>query len=190
MKVNLVGNKLRSFSDGLKRARNERDWTQADLAEKMDVSIETVRNWEQGRNPPNGEKLLKLCDLFDCDLDYLFYRIDCKTHDIKFIHEQTGLSVEAIEKIESFKKEDGCKHWAIYLSQMIESMEFDQMMNEIAVYMTYNKVESRFLSQGKPYVEINEIIDFETAQLWKASNTFGNMLETLGQAQRKKEAEA
>ena len=184
-----MGNNIHSFSKGLKRARKGKNWTQSDLAEKMDVSLETVRNWEQGRNPPSGDKLLKLCDLFDCDMDYLFYRIDCKTHDIKFIHEQTGLSMEAIEKIESFQKEERCNHWPIYLSQMIESPEFDQMMSEIAIFMTHNKIEARFLMQGKPFLAIDEI-DFETAQLWKASNTFSRILETLGQVQRMKEVKS
>lgn len=189
MKVNIVGNKIHNFSKGLKRARKGKNWTQSDLAEKMDVSLETVRNWEQGRNPPSGDKLLKLCDLFDCDMDYLFYRIDCKTHDIKYIHEQTGLSVEAIERLESSQKEERCNYWPIYLSKIIESPEFDQMMSEIAIFMTHNKMEARFLMQGKPFLAIDEI-DFETAQLWKASNTFSRILETLGQAQRMKEVKS
>lgn len=97
--------KLYSLKEGLKRARKEAGLTQADLAEKMGVHIKTVMNWEQGIAEPPLGTLMELTELYHCDLDYLTGRLDQKTHDLQFIHDQTGLSEKAIEKLQSFMTE-------------------------------------------------------------------------------------
>ena len=88
-----------SFKDGLKRARKDNGYTQKSFAEKFKISIDTVKNWEQGRNVPEIKTLEKLCNFFDCDLDYLFGNIECKKHDTQFIKDKTGLSEKAIEEL-------------------------------------------------------------------------------------------
>ena len=93
--------KLYSLKEGLKRARKEAGLTQADLAEKMGVHIKTVMNWEQGIAEPSLGTLMDLTEIYHCDLDYLTGRLDQKTHDLQFIHDQTGLSEKAIEKLQS-----------------------------------------------------------------------------------------
>lgn len=93
--------KLYSLKERLKRARKEAGLTQADLAEKMGVHIKTVMNWEQGIAEPPLGTLMELTELYHCDLDYLTGRLDQKTHDLQFIHDQTGLSEKAIEKLQS-----------------------------------------------------------------------------------------
>ena len=97
--------KLYSLSEGLKRARKEAGLTQAQLAEKYGVHIKTVMNWEQGIAEPPLGTLMKLTELYHCDLDYLTGRLDQKTHDLQFIHDQTGLSEKAIEKLRSLVTE-------------------------------------------------------------------------------------
>ena len=97
--------KLYSLKEGLKRARKEAGLTQADLAEKMGVHIKTVMNWEQGIAEPPLGTLMELTELYHCDLDYLTGRLDQKTHDLQFIHDQTGLSEKAIEKLRLFMTE-------------------------------------------------------------------------------------
>lgn len=97
--------RLYSLKEGLKRARKEAGLTQADLAEKMGVHIKTVMNWEQGIAEPPLGTLMELTELYHCDLDYLTGRLDQKTHDLQFIHDQTGLSEKAIEKLQSFMTE-------------------------------------------------------------------------------------
>lgn len=97
---------LRSFSNGFKNARthaldaNGKKYTQDSFAEEFGVSVDTVKNWEQGRVTPNVKTLIELCDFFECDMDYLFGTLDCKKHDIQFIHNETGLSETAIKELE------------------------------------------------------------------------------------------
>lgn len=97
--------KLYSLKEGLKRARKEAGLTQAELADRMNVHIKTVMNWEQGIAEPPLGTLMDLTELYHCDLDYLTGRLDQKTHDLQFIHDQTGLSEKAIEKLQSFMTE-------------------------------------------------------------------------------------
>lgn len=46
--------------------------TQEDLAEKMNISRQTVSKWELGTAQPEMDKALELCRLFNCSLDNLF----------------------------------------------------------------------------------------------------------------------
>ena len=98
-----------SIAEGLKRARRQYNEgkskelriTQEELAERLGVSLKTVMNWEQGQAIPSVETLMDLAEIYHCDLDYLTGRLDQKTHDLQFIHDQTGLSEKAIEKLQS-----------------------------------------------------------------------------------------
>lgn len=58
------------------------------------------RNWINGVNyPKTMNDVLLLCNALDCDLDYFFTDMPCKTHDMQFIHDETGLSTEAVERL-------------------------------------------------------------------------------------------
>lgn len=94
------------FAKGFKNARKSAGYTQQSFADSFNVAtVETIRNWEQGRNIPEIDTIDKLCSIFNCDLDYLFGRIDYKTHNNKFICETTGLSEEAVETLMFIKQE-------------------------------------------------------------------------------------
>lgn len=47
-----------------RRVRRRLGWSQAEFAERIDVSLDTIRNWEQGRRCPTGaaRALLKVLD--------------------------------------------------------------------------------------------------------------------------------
>lgn len=92
-----MGSKLHTFSSGCRRARKKAGYTQQSFADAIHFSVESVRNWEQGRVVPERSTIEKLCDFFKCDMDYLFDRIDYETHDLSFICKYTGLSEEAVK---------------------------------------------------------------------------------------------
>lgn len=60
-----------SFSDNLYRLRAERNMTQEQLAMLMGVSRQAISKWESARAYPEMDKLVRLCDVFGCDLDEL-----------------------------------------------------------------------------------------------------------------------
>lgn len=59
------------FSERLKSEREKNGWSQADLAEKIHVSRQSVSKWETGKNYPNIEIIIDLSDLFGITIDEL-----------------------------------------------------------------------------------------------------------------------
>ncbi len=51
--------------------RKERAISQGDLARELDVSRQAVSKWEQGQSTPDPQKLLKLAELLQTDVQYL-----------------------------------------------------------------------------------------------------------------------
>ena len=59
------------LAENIKRARKERKWTQAVLAEKMCINPANIASWELGRCQPNSEKLFLLSQALGVTADYL-----------------------------------------------------------------------------------------------------------------------
>lgn len=62
--VQQVGKRILDF-------RKEKNMTQTELADELDVSFQAVSNWERGNSMPDISKLPQLADLFGCSLDEL-----------------------------------------------------------------------------------------------------------------------
>lgn len=60
-----------SFAENLKILRKEKNLSQEQLAEIMDVSRQAVSKWEQGSGYPETEKLIALAKKLDVSLDVL-----------------------------------------------------------------------------------------------------------------------
>lgn len=60
----------------IKQLRLSRNWQQADLAEAMHVSQNSVSRYERETRSLNPEIILQLCDIFGCTADYLLCRSD------------------------------------------------------------------------------------------------------------------
>ena len=62
-----------SFGKNLQFLRHLRgNMTQEELAEKMNISRQTVSKWELETAQPEMDKAIELCNLFQCTLDNLF----------------------------------------------------------------------------------------------------------------------
>lgn len=59
------------FADKLIRLRKKNGWSQEELAERMDVSRQSVSKWESAQSMPDIERLLQLSSMFGVSLDYL-----------------------------------------------------------------------------------------------------------------------
>lgn len=59
------------FSKRIKQEREKRGWPQAELAEKLHVSRQSVSKWETGKNLPSIEVLINISDLFGITIDEL-----------------------------------------------------------------------------------------------------------------------
>lgn len=60
-----------NLSVKIKKLRAEKNLTQEQLAEKLQVSRSTISSWETGRSYPDLEMVIEICDCFDVSLDFL-----------------------------------------------------------------------------------------------------------------------
>ena len=59
------------LNERLYELRKNNNWSQEELAEKMEVSRQTVSKWESGRTIPELNKLVKLSEIYKITLDEL-----------------------------------------------------------------------------------------------------------------------
>ncbi|MBQ7953704.1 MAG: helix-turn-helix transcriptional regulator [Clostridia bacterium] len=59
------------FNNRLYQLRKQKGLSQEELANRLNVSRQTVSKWEVGDSTPDMEKLIAMSDLFDVSLDML-----------------------------------------------------------------------------------------------------------------------
>ncbi|WP_143989446.1 helix-turn-helix domain-containing protein [Streptococcus oralis] len=65
---------MKIFGKRLRKARKSKRLTQQEIADLVHVNRVTYTNWEKGKREPSFENLVKLADLLDVSLDWLFGR--------------------------------------------------------------------------------------------------------------------
>ena len=60
-----------TLGENIVRLRTQKNWSQGDLADALDISRQSVSKWETDASVPELEKLLKLSELFGVTLDAL-----------------------------------------------------------------------------------------------------------------------
>ena len=64
---------MASILNGVRELREERSWTQSQLAAAVDVSRQSINNLERGRYVPSLELAIRLGRLFECPVDEIFW---------------------------------------------------------------------------------------------------------------------
>lgn len=86
----------------IKQLREENNWTQLELSQKMDCAKSTIAMYEKGDRKPSLEVLIKLSEIFNCSIDYILCKTDIRNieEDFKFAyHKETeGLSEDEIKE--------------------------------------------------------------------------------------------
>lgn len=78
------------LSERLLQLRTERDVSQIELAEALNVSRQAVSRWETGQSTPSAEKLQFLAEFYGVTLDELFYSVEGKPKAQKAAPQATG----------------------------------------------------------------------------------------------------
>lgn len=94
----------KSIGERIKNEREKKGMSQSNFAEYCGLqrtSRGTVGEWEKGKRLPDLEALLKMCELFECELGYILCEegYECKTRAKTDIQEKTGLTAEAISSL-------------------------------------------------------------------------------------------
>lgn len=62
---------MNNLGDRIYELRTSREMSQGDLAEKLDVSRQTISKWENNMSVPELDKILALSDIFGVTVDYI-----------------------------------------------------------------------------------------------------------------------
>lgn len=209
----------KEIGERLRLLRVKRGFRSQDkLAEAIGVSDrKTVAKWETGETAIPITRLASICKVLDCDLDYLFGKIDVPRNVVSDICETTGLSETAVGKLKAYdyfycvggeKVPDGSNKGlepSAVLSRLLESEEFWRVIGNISMW-TKTEVQELFeladqydpISGGLPvvpgYVEPNPAkVPFaeknKTADLLiaSASRHFGDAVEKIFKGHQKKQ---
>ena len=106
------------FSEKLSILRKARGLTQEQLAEKLDVSRQSVSNWESGQATPDLEKIVALSTVFNVTTDYLL-----KSSEI----DDLSVKTEMLEKQQQM----------MLLREQKKQRNFECVMYSVAVYLIF-----------------------------------------------------
>ena len=67
---------MNKFKENLKFLRNQNHLKQKDLANLINVSEDSIYNWEKGRGEPSIDDLINLATVLDVTIDYLVGKDD------------------------------------------------------------------------------------------------------------------
>ena len=86
---------MATYSERIKELRNQMGWSQLQLAEKLDLSKQTISQYERGVRRPNIDVVSALCDIFNVSTDYLLGEDDVT---MRFVNG------EGLKKLDSIKR--------------------------------------------------------------------------------------
>lgn len=102
------------FGDNLQNLRKLKKMSQEKLAEKVDVSRQSISKWERGESYPTMNNIMTLCEIFHCNINEL---VQENLTDINSLDEEIKMSVVKF-KAEKQKKMKGISK-AIYVTARI-----------------------------------------------------------------------
>ena len=85
-----------NLKDNLKRIRKENNLSQEQLADKLNVSRQSVSKWESGQAYPEMDKVLQICKMFNLNIDELL------NQDIKKVREEKNSKTDINKYVDSF----------------------------------------------------------------------------------------
>lgn len=107
-----------NFSEKLLTLRKAKDLTQEQLAEKLDVSRQSVSKWESGQATPDLDKIVEISAIFDVTTDYLL-----KSSEI----DDLSVKTEMLEKQQQM----------MLLREQKKQRTFECVMYSVAVYLIF-----------------------------------------------------
>ena len=83
------------FGDNLKLIRKSKKMSQEELAEKVNVSRQSVSKWETGEAYPEMNNILELCKIFNCKINDLVHE---DMSDISSLDEEIVMKVAKLNE--------------------------------------------------------------------------------------------
>lgn len=121
----LDGDRLNKLAMNIKFFREQKNWTQKELAQKLGISRSVVAKWENENALPDIETLISLSKLFEVSIDYLVglsqYR-DNILMEMKHLYKTDGEtnldSNQLIEVVDYLYKNAKLQEYLLKLNQL------------------------------------------------------------------------
>ena len=92
------------IGERLAEIRKDHGDKQTDLAQKLNVTVSTIRSWEQEKSSPPHEMLVHICRLYHVSSDYLLGISDV---DPAYVHRQRleKFTKKEIEELKNYEED-------------------------------------------------------------------------------------
>lgn len=88
---------MATIQERIKELRTEKGYTQEELAKLLGLNAKSnIANYESGANAPSDKIKIKMCQLFNCSMDYLMGKSDFKTSNEEFKRYKETSATDAI----------------------------------------------------------------------------------------------
>ncbi len=105
------------FASNLQKLRKRENMSQEALAEKLDVTRQSVSKWESGASYPEMDKLISICKIFNVDMDTLVNGdVDIDSPD----KEATINTKDILDKFNTLMKKIVCLFESMSFKEIIE----------------------------------------------------------------------
>ena len=102
---------------------------------EIDISPESLKKWETGNvQEISINNLIKLCNIFDCELDYLLGQQEYKKKAVADICTATGLSEKSVDILVSAQKniQHGDTWTGTYGELAVDGLDYNQVLIHLA----------------------------------------------------------
>ena len=112
-------------------------------AKQVDRMRRNIQNWEVGKNIPNAQTIAMLCNLLDCDPDYLLYEnASYPRREVKATADSIGLTNKAVETLMKFTQPLSDGNYSFLkigniISTMLENPNFYQLTDSVMQNIVY-----------------------------------------------------
>ena len=89
------------LGEQIRKLRLARNLSQVELANKLNVTKQSVSTWENNNIMPSIDLLKRMCNVFSCSADYILEL----EHDGVSVIETTGLTLEEIAHIQQIVRD-------------------------------------------------------------------------------------
>ncbi len=88
-----------SLGTRIKRLRQDRNWSQAKFAQKLNVHQKQISGYERNVHVPSTDLLIRIADLFNVSLDYLAFENRDDSLQVQIADRDLLQKLEAIDQL-------------------------------------------------------------------------------------------
>lgn len=163
---------MTNIKERIKELRKEKGLTQEELAKMLGLSAKSnIANYENGANAPSDDVKLKMCEIFNCTMDYLMGKSEFKTNEAEFLNYREKLAIDAMADSYSMFLSLGLSpEQILFLKNFSMNNAHDKDMEQLEAFIEEFPKENRknilsaikiYLNKQKKQLEFDNLKSFQ-----------------------------